>query len=62
MLYKITINKKALKTLQEINEPYYSAIKSAIYSLQTNPRPKGIKKLKNRDGYRIRVARLPYNL
>jgi len=33
-----------------------SNIKEAIYSLADNPRPAGYKKLKGRDGYRIRVA------
>lgn len=56
MAYKITINKRALKSLQSINDPYYSSIKTAIYSLAENPRPQGCKKLKGRDGYRIRVA------
>lgn len=56
MAYKITINKRALKSLQNINDPYYSSIKTAIYSLAENPRPQGCKKLKGRDGYRIRVA------
>jgi len=42
--------------LEDINEPFYSTIKTAIYSLANNPRPQGFKKLRNRDGYRIRVA------
>jgi len=42
--------------LKEINEPYYSNIKRAIYNLANNPRPAGCKKLKGRDSYRIRVA------
>ena len=42
--------------MEDINEPFYSTIKTAIYSLANNPRPQGFKKLRNRDGYRIRVA------
>lgn len=42
--------------MKEINEPYYSNIKRAIYNLANNPRPAGCKKLKGRDSYRIRVA------
>jgi mRNA interferase RelE/StbE len=42
--------------LEAINEPYYSSIKTAIYSLTDNPRPNGYKKLKGQDGYRIRVG------
>jgi mRNA interferase RelE/StbE len=56
MAYNVTIKKRAIKALQKINEPYYSNIKKAIYSLSDNPRPAGFKKLNGRDGYRIRVA------
>jgi mRNA interferase RelE/StbE len=56
MAYKVIIKKKAIKTLESINEPYYSNIKSAIISLANEPRPIGYIKLKGRDGYRIRVA------
>ena len=56
MPYQITISKKAIKTLENISEPYYSNIRTAIYSLANNPRPMGYKKLKGREAYRIRVA------
>ncbi len=56
MAYNVTLKKSAMKALEKINEPYYSNIKEAIYSLADNPRPKGYKKLKGRDGYRIRVT------
>ncbi len=56
MSYHITLSKKAIKALTKINEPYYTAIKTAIYSLADNPRPNGCKKLKGRNGYRIRIG------
>lgn len=56
MTYKVTLKKRVLKTLEKINEPYYSNIKVAIYKLADNPRLKSFKKLKGRDAYRIRVA------
>lgn len=56
MAFKAALKKLALKALQDINEPYYSGIKEAIYNLADNPRPNGYKKLKGRDGYRIRIA------
>ncbi|MEY2938466.1 MAG: hypothetical protein RL062_1055 [Bacteroidota bacterium] len=56
MAYSVTLKKRAIKALEKINEPYYSSIKEAIYSLAVNPRPTGCKRLKGRDGYRIRVA------
>jgi mRNA interferase RelE/StbE len=56
MTYSVNFKKHALKELTKINEPFYSHIKQAIYSLADNPRPQGYKKLKGRDGYRIRVG------
>lgn len=56
MVYKITIKKSAVKTLEKIQEPYYSSIKLAILQLSRNPRPQGCLKLKGRDAYRIRVS------
>jgi mRNA interferase RelE/StbE len=56
MRYHVKLKNGAIKALIKINEPYYSNVKKAIYSLATNPRPMGYKKLKGRDGYRIRVA------
>jgi mRNA interferase RelE/StbE len=53
--YKISLSKRAIKVLQNVNEPYYSAIKEAIYNLANNPRPIVYIKLKGRDAYRIRV-------
>lgn len=63
-MYNVTLRKRAIKALEKINEPYYSNIKKAIYSLANNPRPNGFKKLKGRDAYRIRVAdyRIIYNI
>ena len=46
MSYNITFKRKAIKALVKINEPHYSAIKSAIYDLANNPRPNGYIKLK----------------
>lgn len=56
MPYNVTLKKRAIKALTKINEPYYSNIKEAIYDLSNDPRPKGCKKLKGRDAYRIRIA------
>jgi len=56
MDYSLSFSKLALKKLDKINDPYYSNIKTAISNLTQNPRPKGCKKLKGREGYRIRIA------
>ena len=42
--------------MAKINEPFYSSIKVSIISLTENPRPQGFRKIKGRDGYRIRVG------
>ena len=64
MHYQLIIKPKAVKALEKINEPDYSNIKATIYSLADNPRPHGYKKLKGRDGYRIRAGdyRIIYNI
>lgn len=64
MQYQITVKSKVIKALEKINEPEYSTIKSSLYSLAKNPRPHGCKKLKGREGYRIRVGdyRIIYNI
>jgi mRNA interferase RelE/StbE len=54
--YKVTLRKKAIKTLRKVNDPIYSKLKEAIYNLSTNPRPYGYIKLKGREAFRIRVA------
>lgn len=56
MAYKVTLKKRAIKALLNINEPYYSNIKQNLYSLADNPRPQGYKKLKGRDSFLIRVG------
>lgn len=56
MAYRVILKKRVIKVLQKISEPYYSNIKKAIYNLAENPRPQGYTKLKERTGYRIRVA------
>ena len=56
MVYTLNFSKQAYKQLAYINEPYYSNVKKAITNLTKNPRPQGYKKLKGRDGYRIRTG------
>lgn len=53
-MYKVLIEKGVQKQLEKIPEPDYSKVKAAILGLSANPRPVGSKKLKGRDGYRIR--------
>ena len=55
MAYQINFTRTAIRTLEKMSEPYYSAIKEAIIQLAENPRPIGYKKLKGVEAYRIRV-------
>ncbi len=55
-MYKVRVERKALKKLANIPGSYYSNIKRAILELANDPRPLGYKKLKGRDAYRIRIA------
>ena len=55
-MYRVRVERKAQKALSKIPEPYYSNIKGAILRLAEDPRPEGYKKLKGRQGYRIRVG------
>lgn len=62
--YNIKISKKIEKFVESLSEPYYSAIKKAILSLENDPRPAGCKRLVGQTSYRIRVAdyRIVYNI
>jgi len=55
-MYRVKIEKSVIKTLEKINEPYYTKIKAAILNLADSPRPQGYIKLKGREGFRIRIA------
>ena len=56
MIYFINFTKRSFKELEKVKPPYYVEIKEAILDLAQNPRPIGSKKLKGRNGYRIRVG------
>jgi mRNA interferase RelE/StbE len=63
-MYEVVIDKQAQKQLGTIRAPFYHRIVEALADLAHNPRPHGYKKLKGRDGYRIRVGdyRIIYTL
>ena len=54
--YEIKITDYALKELNSLDKKTYLKIKQAMQKLSENPRPKGCKKLINRDAWRIRVG------
>jgi mRNA interferase RelE/StbE len=54
--YTVVLSKKAQKQLDAFSETIVLPIIEAITALEQNPRPIGCKKLKGRDGYRIRTG------
>ena len=62
--YTAVLSKKAQKKLDKLSDNIAEPILDAIGNLEENPRPQGYKKLKARDGYRIRVGdyRIIYNI
>ena len=56
MAYKIEIRRQATKDLARIERKYRQKIIAAIDELAHNPQPAGCKKLRNREGWRVRVG------
>ncbi len=56
MSYKITIKRRAIKSLGNLPDKDYQSVRDAIRKLAENPRPNGCLKLRDRDGYRIRIG------
>lgn len=54
--YTVVLTSKAKKQLDKFSDDVVSAIINTLESLETNPRPLGCKKLKGREGYRIRTG------
>ena len=56
MSWRIDIARDARKELAGLHPHMQVRISKAILELEKNPFPSGCKKLKNRDGFRIRVG------
>jgi len=54
--FTIVLSKNAQKSLDKLSDNTAEPIIEAIARLASDPRPNGCKKLKGRDGYRIRVG------
>ena len=54
--YTAILSKKAQKQLDKLPDNIAEPILNAILDLEENPRPVGNKKLKGRDGYRVRIG------
>ena len=56
MNWRIDISRDARKELAVLPQQVQVRVSKAILALENNPFPHGAKKLKNRDGWRIRVG------
>jgi mRNA interferase RelE/StbE len=54
--YKVYLSKRAEKDLDNLSDLVANPILSAIANLAEELRPKGCKRLKGREGYRIRIG------
>ena len=54
--YTVSLSNRAEKQLDKLSEKMAHPVIKAIANLGLNPRPYGYRKLKGRDGYRIRVG------
>mgnify|MGYP001191304826 CR=1 FL=1 len=54
--YTVVLTSKAKRQLDKFPDDVVNAIIKTLESLETNPRPLGCKKLKGREGYRIRTG------
>jgi mRNA interferase RelE/StbE len=54
--WQIEISRDARKELADLHPQMQVRISRAVLALENNPFPSGCKKLKNRDGFRIRVG------
>jgi len=54
--YAVSIQRRAQKNLAAVPVDAYERIKKALVALGDEPRPHGSKKLKDRDGFRIRIG------
>jgi len=54
--WQIEISRDARKELADLQPQMQVRVSKAMLALENNPFPSGCKKLKNRDGFRIRVG------
>ena len=54
--YTVVLSKNAQKQLDKFTDDIAQPILDAIDNLKNDPRPTGVKKLKARDGYQVRVG------
>ena len=56
MTYTVEIKRSAEKEMDSLAREVHRRVTAKILSLESNPRPSGIRKLQGTDGYRLRVG------
>jgi mRNA interferase RelE/StbE len=54
--YTLRILPHAEKQLSRLNSPIYDSLKTKISAIRDTPGPQGCKKLREREGWRIRIG------
>jgi mRNA interferase RelE/StbE len=57
--YTVTVLPGAKREVPKIDSPDFAAVSEKLLALGENPRPHGCKKLRGRNGWRIRVGNYP---
>lgn len=56
MSYAVSIRRRAQEDLETLPRYAYEKVKAALLALAEEPRPSGCRKLKNREGWRVRTG------
>ena len=56
MSYRLLFLRRAQKELASLPDPIYGRVKAAVADLGDDPRPRYSRKLRSREGYRMRVG------
>ena len=56
MKYSVLLSRSARKQLERFSGDTEKRILAKLTELESNPRPSGCKKLKNRDAWRVRIG------
>jgi mRNA interferase RelE/StbE len=56
MAYLVTLKRSAEKELGRLPGEIHDRVIERLIALQSNPRPTGARKLRGREGYRIRIG------
>lgn len=56
MSHRLLVLPRAERQLEKLPADHFSRLRDAIRALAGEPRPAGCRKLKGRDGYRVRIG------